>query len=56
MFGRPSQAANVLTLVEAKKKSSFVIWRWSNNRMQRSAVSIFEMAWAGNIGLHQRAR
>ena len=38
MFGKPSQVANVSTLLDAKKKSSFVILMWSNNRIQRSAV------------------
>jgi len=39
MFVKPSQMANVSTLLDAKKMSSFVISRWSNNRMQRSAAS-----------------
>ena len=41
MLSRPSQTADVSTLIEAKKRSSFIIWRWSNNRMQRSAASEF---------------
>jgi len=43
MLDRPNQAANALTLLDAKKKSSFVISRWSNNRMQRSAASILHI-------------
>ena len=39
MLGRPSQAANVSTLLDAKKPSKFVISMRSNNRMQWSAQS-----------------
>ena len=41
MYGKPSQAANVSTLLEAKNRSSFVTSAGSNNRMQRSAASKF---------------
>ena len=41
MRSRPRQAAIVSSLFEAKKRSSFVISMWSNNRMQRSAASEF---------------
>jgi hypothetical protein len=43
MFVKPSQMANILMLLDAKKKSSFVILMWSNNRMQRSAASQFHI-------------
>jgi len=41
MLGRPNQAARVSTLLDAKKRSSFVTWMWSNNHMQRSRASRF---------------
>jgi hypothetical protein len=37
MFVRPSQMANVSTLIDVKNRSSFVISTGSNNHMQRSA-------------------
>ena len=39
MLSKPSQTVDVSTLLDAKKTSSFVIWMWSNNRMQRSRAS-----------------
>ena len=41
MFDRRRQTANDSTLPDAKKRSSFVVSRWSNNRMQRSRAVEF---------------
>ena len=51
MLSKRSQTANVSTLLEAKRRSSFVIWKWSNNRMQRSRASRFL-----NVASMQHAR
>ena len=51
MLSKRSQTANVSTLPEAKRRSSFVIWKWSNNRMQRSRASRFL-----NVASMQHAR
>ena len=51
MLSRPSQTANVSTLLEVKKRSSVVISTGSNNRMQRSRASRFL-----NIASVQHAR
>ena len=43
MFVMPSQTADVSTLLEVKKRSSFVISKGSNIRINRSAVIMFQM-------------
>jgi hypothetical protein len=46
-LGKPSQAANVLTLFERKGRSNFVISMWSNKALDRSAVCNFHMVCTG---------
>jgi hypothetical protein len=47
MLSKPSQEANASTLIEAKKRSSFVISIGSNIGINRSAVITFHMAFIG---------
>jgi hypothetical protein len=56
MSGKPSQRAKASTLIEAKKRSSFVIRRGSNNTLDRSAVSALHMSCSSLTRLQQRAR
>ena len=43
MFDRPRQMANTSTLLEANKRSSFVISNGSNKALDRSAVCWLHM-------------